>query len=147
MGENRQDPWVCIGYFNDISHHREKVGGRKDQYKLDGFNSLMEDLSLEDIGFKEQMFTWTNNRRGGERIRERLDRFLANQTWCAKFPSAQCIHELIIGSDHASISLHLSHTERRGRRQFRFEDMWFEKEECHDIIRSAWQVGGSVEGR
>lgn len=53
-------------------------------------------------------------------------------------------HTLILGSDHAPISLHLSYTERRGCRQFRFEDMWFEKDECHDIIRSAWQVGGSV---
>lgn len=87
MGENILDPWACIGDFNDISHHREK-GGRKDQHKIDGFNRMMEDLYLEDIGFKGQMFTWTNNRRGGERIKERLDRVLANQAWCARFPSA-----------------------------------------------------------
>lgn len=69
---------------------------------------------------------------------------MANQAWCVKFPSAQCTHELILGSDHAPISLHLSFVERRGRRQFRFEEMWFEKAKCHDIIRSTWHFGGSV---
>lgn len=104
------------------------MGGRKDQHKIDGFINLMEKLLLEDIRFKGQMFTWTNNRRGGDRIMERLDRVLANQSWCAKFPSTQCIHELIIGSDHAPISLHLAHTEGKGRKRFQFENMWLEKE-------------------
>lgn len=86
----------------------------------------MEDLGLEDIGYNGDMFTWTNNKRGGDRIRERLDRVLANAAWCASFPSAQCFHELIIGSDHAPIQLSLKHEDVRVRKPFRFENMWLE---------------------
>lgn len=28
IGRNRTSPWICLGDFNDISHHREKIGGR-----------------------------------------------------------------------------------------------------------------------
>lgn len=122
-----------------LSPSGEGRGARKDQQKIDAFNSLIEDIGLGDLGFKGQMFTWSNNRRGGERIRERLDRVLVNQQWSTLFPSANCTHELFIGSDHAPICLHLTHKERRGGKQFRFEDMWLEKDKCHDIIRQAWQ--------
>lgn len=57
-------PWLCLGDFNDIANHGEKLGGRrKYQRKIDEFNDLLADLHLEDIGFKGQTFTWSNNRR------------------------------------------------------------------------------------
>lgn len=100
---NRRDQWICVGDFNEISHHDEKIGGRrKDQRMLDAFNSLMGDLQVDDLGFQGQRWTWTNNRSGAERICERLDRILANRSWCNQFPKAQCLNELAIGSDHSS---------------------------------------------
>lgn len=77
--------------FNDICQHWGKVEGRrKDQRKIDGVMSLIEDLGLGDIGFKGQMHMWSNNRGRDDQNVERLDRVLANDTWCSSFYKAQC---------------------------------------------------------
>lgn len=45
IGRNQRASWTCEGDFNDISNHREKVGGRrKEQSKIGRFNSLIEDI-------------------------------------------------------------------------------------------------------
>lgn len=99
---------------------------------------------MGDIGFKGQMFAWSNNRSGSERIVERLDRVLANGEWCNRFPRAQCIHGLAVGSDHIPIHLHLDLSDYKGRKHFKFEDMWFDKTECLDVIKKAWTRGGRL---
>lgn len=66
MGTNRTDPWMCIGDFNDITNHSEKVGGRrKDQTKINRFRAFMEDLGHKGH-MHRHMHTWSNNRRGEE---------------------------------------------------------------------------------
>lgn len=82
---------------------------------------------------------------GADRIAERLDRAMTNAEWNRLFPRSQCIHRLAIGSDHVPISVRLEHHERRGERAFKFEDMWLQKPECLDIIKSAWDRGGRLE--
>lgn len=49
------------------------------------FNAMIDDIQMEDIGYKGQMHTWSNNRRGVERILERLDRVLGNRLWCSNY--------------------------------------------------------------
>lgn len=145
LGVNRREPWICVGDFNEIASHSKKVGGRrKDQFKIDCFTSLNEDIHMEDMGFKGQMHTWSNNRRGNDRIMERLDRVLANLSWCLKFSKAQCVNGLAIGSDHSPVELILNFCDSKGRRRFRFEQMWLERRECFDIIKGAWESTGSV---
>lgn len=116
IGTNRRQTWICMGYFNDISNHCEKIGGsRKNQRKMEALLSMQEDLHLRDMGFKRQMHTWTNNRGGVDYIVERLDRMLANEAWSTTLPRAQCLNDLIIGSDHAPITLVLDHVESKGK--------------------------------
>lgn len=121
---NRREAWICVGDFADITHHKEKMGGRrKAQCKIDGFNDLISDLQVEDIGIKGQLYTWSNNRGGSDRVKERLDRVLGNRKWCSKFYKCQRINELTIGSDHSLIVLVLHHTNQKGMRQFQFEEI------------------------
>lgn len=69
IGRNHRLPWICVGAFNDISHHGEKIGGgRKEHSKIDRFNTMIEDIQMEDHGFKGQMQTWTNNKRENDRV-------------------------------------------------------------------------------
>lgn len=89
---------------------------------------------MEELGCKRSMYTWLNNRKGLMRIMEQLDRLLGNKQWSQKFPKAQCINELVIGSDHSPLTIELEHADIRGRKRFRFEEMWLEHEECGTVI-------------
>lgn len=103
-------------------------------------------MSAFNFSFHKLRIEWSNNRRGPDRIFERLDRVLANGAWCSIFPKTQCIHELAIGSDHTPIHLSLDLSDQRGRKSFKFEDMWFEKTECLEAIKKAWTRGGRIKG-
>lgn len=46
---------MCLGDFNDISHHHEKEGGRrKVQILIDSFNLMIKDIRMEDLGANGQ---------------------------------------------------------------------------------------------
>lgn len=45
-----------------------------------------------------------------------------------------------------TIVLTLEHTDLNGRKRFRFEEMWLEKEKCYELIRSACRGGESILG-
>lgn len=63
---------------------------------------MIHDIGMEDLGAKGQCFTWCNNRKWEDRINERLDRVLSNREWATQFPNAQCMNEVVIGSDQIS---------------------------------------------
>lgn len=89
IGINQNEAWICVGDFNDISHHKEKIGGRrKDQHKIDVSNALIEDIKMEDLRYKGHMNTWSNNKRYVDRIMKRLNRGLGNHRWCHNFMKA-----------------------------------------------------------
>ena len=59
------------------------------------------------MGYKGPKFTWSNCREGGEFIKERLDRVVANKDWCALFEKAEVLVGTALCSDHAPIFLFL----------------------------------------
>ncbi|KAK6137281.1 hypothetical protein DH2020_028973 [Rehmannia glutinosa] len=79
---NTRRPWLCLGDFNEILYHHEKIGGRaKDDYKIMAFREVMALCELDDLGFDGFKFTWTNGQANEANIQERLDRALANIHW------------------------------------------------------------------
>ena len=67
---------------------------------MDAFRDALVDCELEDLGYMGEMFTW---KRG--RIRERLDRAVANGAWTLMHPNAVVVHFDYIRSDHRPIIL------------------------------------------
>lgn len=84
-------------------------------------------------------------------VRERLDRFLANEGWYNLFPNAAIIHLARYRSDHAPLLLKSDYV--RGRqnddRLFKFESYWLSKDECRDVVAASWHehVSGSMSAR
>ncbi|KAK6147765.1 hypothetical protein DH2020_018677 [Rehmannia glutinosa] len=53
-------PWLCLGDFNEILYHSEKIGGRrKDDKKLLALRNASE-CNLDDLGYDGYQFTWTS---------------------------------------------------------------------------------------
>ncbi|XP_071677062.1 uncharacterized protein [Lolium perenne] len=94
------------------------------------------DCSLEDIGCMGDPFTW---KRG--RIRERLDRAVADGNWLMLNPGAKLQHLGFIKSDHRPILLDTEYQvipppPRSGPR--RLKAAWLKENEFRQEVRKAW---------
>ena len=55
-------PWVVFGYFNEIIHFDEKLGGvDRDARQMEAFRECLSRYELIDLGFIGQKFTWCND--------------------------------------------------------------------------------------
>jgi hypothetical protein len=135
-------PWVIIGDLNEILYSHEKEGGNpRPQNYMQAFRDVLTDCSLDDIGFIGDPFTW---RRG--RIRERLDRALANRAWIDMNPGAVLKHLDYMKSDHRPILLDTEYqdpsiNQRPGRK---FEARWLREESFEEVVKQAWQNAGTT---
>ncbi|KAI0530781.1 hypothetical protein KFK09_000329 [Dendrobium nobile] len=77
---NRKIPFIVGGDFNCILSQEDKRGGRKFIFSQ-GPKEMADFLNVNDlheVGFFGPRFTWCNNKSGGDRILERLDKCLFN---------------------------------------------------------------------
>ena len=100
---------------------------------------MIENYRLNDFRFKGQIFTWINKRERGV-IKERIDKGLANMEWLEKFPRTQVINLPIVGSDHGPVLVDADYSDMKSPRQFKFEIIWMDKEECGQIIKEGWET-------
>jgi hypothetical protein len=94
------------------------------------------DCELADIGFSGDVFTWQRGR-----IRERLDRGVANVQWNILFPEAQLTNGEMVKSDHQPLIVDTDsssgqYVHREGPR--RFEAIWLKEETVEEIVHAAW---------
>ncbi|PNX83800.1 retrotransposon-related protein [Trifolium pratense] len=105
--------------------------------------STLTSSDLQDLGYKGDIFTWTNKREGLHLIKARLDKFLANSGWITMFPHFTNFHLLEYKFDHVLILLyfnkHLTQTQRQTRpRPTRYEQVWTRDDLHFQIVRNAW---------
>ena len=60
------NPWMVLGYFNEILHSSEVRGG------------LFNHCNLQDLGAIGHKHTWFRSKHGGRNICKRLDRVIAD---------------------------------------------------------------------
>lgn len=90
---------------------------------MNDFRKTLDYYDLRDLGYFGFSFTWCNNREGGNKIFERLDRFLANSSWCEMFLLGSVRHDHATYSDHCPIILDNLGT-RTIRSSLNFSDLW-----------------------
>ncbi|XP_057246803.1 uncharacterized protein LOC130589540 [Beta vulgaris subsp. vulgaris] len=145
-------PMVFFGDFNEILHGSEKDGGvARREILMDAFRETIEGCDLRDLGFRGSTFTWQRGNDPDTLIRERLDRFLASEDWCALFPYSWVRNFPIYKSDHAPIllSADVAPPRRSRKKLFYFEALWLSKPKCQEVVRQAWEseAGTGIEGR
>jgi hypothetical protein len=99
---------------------------------MQAFRDALTDCDLEDIGFMGEKFTW---KRG--RIRERLDRTVANGAWSVMHPGAKLQYLGYIRSDHRPILLDTEYQQPQqhssnGPRHF--EAKWLREEGFRQVV-------------
>lgn len=96
-------PWMVGGDFNVVQAH-SKVLGRNPQSQtaINAFNLGLMECGLEDAGFINSSFTWTN----GTTMRH-LDRVVGNSQWASHFLVFKVFHLNRTASDHSPLLIAL----------------------------------------
>lgn len=87
-----------------------------------------------DTGFIGDIFTWCNNRKGAQRIWQRLDRVLCNLQAHNIFPCLSIHHLDRSSSDHTPLWINFTDLQQTGKRPFIFQRMWLD----HLSFREMW---------
>jgi hypothetical protein len=139
FGGSFEAPWLCIGDFNSILSQSEKQGGRPVASTSHcPFKNFIENFGMVDLGFAGNPFTWSNNRKGLENIKERLDRGLASPSWVHLHHEFSLIRLPAIIFDHNPILLNTNSSSCFLPRPFRFEEFWTKDPSCGQVIEEAW---------
>ncbi|XP_071685195.1 uncharacterized protein [Lolium perenne] len=129
-------PWVIIGDFNEILYLHEKKGGNpRSQRSMQAFRDALADCGLEDLGCLGDTFTWRQGR-----IRERLDRSVANEAWAQMHPGATLKNLEFMRSYHRPILLDMEAQlapNYDNRDPKRFEAKWFHEQKFREVVQRA----------
>lgn len=92
---------------------------------MEAFYLALDFCYLQDLGFEGNCFIWCNGRKGGQRISERIDRFVANKEWKILKPKWLVSHRSAAYSDHTPILLSTEAELKKKckKKLFRFEEM------------------------
>ncbi|XP_020970175.1 uncharacterized protein LOC110268393 [Arachis ipaensis] len=136
---NKGEPQLFIGDFNDILSQEEKIGLHpKPQSQVREFRKFVDMNYLMDLDIKGGRFTWFGNPRNGFITRERIDRALVNWEWRVLYQQASLKALPAISSDHCPLVLDINQVQKIDK-SFKFEAFWTDHEECEDIVRKGWE--------
>ncbi|XP_020673576.1 uncharacterized protein LOC110093128 [Dendrobium catenatum] len=139
-------PMVLGGDFNCILSKDDKREGKRFLFSL-GPKEMKSFLAVNDfheVGFVGSKFTWCNNKKGGDRILERLDRCFLNSV-ALNSPHRLLVRHLArISSDHCPVVLNLM-VQNSAKKFLRFEEVWASNKASMAVIKGTWrkEVDGS----
>ncbi|KAK9677866.1 hypothetical protein RND81_11G172600 [Saponaria officinalis] len=142
------DPWACMGDFNEVLFVTKMRGGIRSQRQMSDFHEAIDDCGLRDLPLVGYEYTYDNGQAEAANRQSRIDRAFGSEGWHERFPRAKLINLEREWSDHHPIKLLLEGGGGymlRKERLFRFEQIWVEEEGCEDVVRSTWGRGGLKE--
>ncbi|XP_074372587.1 uncharacterized protein LOC141713189 [Apium graveolens] len=135
--ERRQASWDFIRHLASVD---KKGNHDHPNYLREGFRKAVEDSFLTEVDLKGGSFTWEKSKGTTRWVRERLDRYFANENWWNKFPLCTLTIFHTILSDHDPIKLQLMNTSIHKKQfRFRFENMWLKEPNFHSEVSNLWQ--------
>ncbi|KAI0502711.1 hypothetical protein KFK09_017668 [Dendrobium nobile] len=138
---NRDIPSIVGGDFNCILAQEDKKGGKRFKINEGSLDMLkfMHENDYHEVGFVGPRYTWCNNKSGGGRIFERLDRCILNSLAINKIQITLVRHLAKVASDHCPIVFKMFETLCKGRSGMKFEDTWLSFKTAEHIVSSRWK--------
>ncbi|KAI0499489.1 hypothetical protein KFK09_017693 [Dendrobium nobile] len=132
-------PMVVAGDFNCLTSREDKKGGKKFQYTQGSkeMEAFFTNNDYHDVRFIGPQFTWCNNKVGGARILERLDRCFLN-SYALNLSSQLVVKHLVrVAFDHCSIILNILNLKSPRVKNIKFEDVWVSYLAALTVVRKA----------
>ncbi|KAI0499520.1 hypothetical protein KFK09_017724 [Dendrobium nobile] len=138
---NSDIPSIVGGEFNCILSQEDKKGGRRFKTNQGSLDMLkfMNENDYHEVSFVGPRYTWCNNKSGGGRILERLDRCMLNTLALNKIQITVVKHLARVSSDHCPIVLKMFEMHCKGRSGIKFEDTWLSFKTVEYIVSSRWK--------
>jgi hypothetical protein len=95
-------------------------------------------MRLIEISPLNRKFTWANNQRN--LIMAKLDRVFVSTEWERAFPLVKVLSLPNNISDHTPLLVDSGENCAFGRKKFRFEKWWLEREDFTSIVEKAWAL-------
>jgi len=102
------------------------------------FNNWISKWVLIELSAANKKFAWTNNQ--DNRILAKIDRIFVSTTWEAAFPLSAVKALDRIPSDRNPLVLNAGENCCFGKKRFRFEKWWLEKESFREVVEKAWKT-------
>ncbi|XP_009609222.1 uncharacterized protein [Nicotiana tomentosiformis] len=106
--------------------------------KVQDFADCMTSLSLNELSWTGEYYTWSNKQYGADRVCSRLDRELGNFEWIMQWGHVTTDYGLPFISDHNPMILTLHSTPKYEKVPFRFFNVWVEHDSFIDIVERIW---------
>ncbi|XP_047256075.1 uncharacterized protein LOC124888831 [Capsicum annuum] len=106
LAQSHNEDWLIGGDFNEVLSSNEKLGGNYPSPKrILEFRQCLDNCSMIDLGYKGCKYTKTNKRHRNRQclILERLDRYVANDSWIKRYPESTMTHLPRTKSDHCPL--------------------------------------------
>ncbi|KAK6131702.1 hypothetical protein DH2020_034499 [Rehmannia glutinosa] len=138
------EPWICIGDFNEVLQQHEFSGTRpRPPWQISLFRDAIEHCDLSDMGFFGPRYTWNRLSIHPFTQRGRLDRSLCNPPFRAIFPRQKVTVIPSFTSDHCLLSVHINPQNslpsyRPKKRPIRFESYWIRSQDCKQVVHDSW---------
>jgi hypothetical protein len=70
---------------------------------MENFQNTLEVCGLSDLGYRSPKYTWNNGRERANFTKDRLDKVVANQDWCALHHEVEVLVGVTICSNHSPL--------------------------------------------
>jgi hypothetical protein len=131
-------PVLFGGDFNLVRFIDDKSNRIINHRWADSFNEWIESNALIEINPTNKKFTWTNNQEIP--ILAKIDRIFVSTSWEAAFPLASVKALDRPPSDHNPLVLNSGDNVCFGKKRFRFEKWWLEKDSFRHMVEKAWNT-------
>lgn len=137
------------GDFNTIVRIDERTGGRGGLSPDSlAFGEWINELSLIDMRFRGNQYTWRRGKSSQPFVAKRLDRVFCCAQTRLQWQEARVTHLPFLASDHTPLYVQLAPNVEmnKGRRPFRFEAAWMEHMGFKELLDASWnrQVNTAV---
>ena len=126
--------WIVCGDFNEVRSAEERKGSVFDPLGASNFNSFISAAGLTDLMIGGRKFMWMNF--NGTKL-SKLDRFLVNDFFVDKWPSANLIALPRLFSDHCPWLMDTGIRDY-GPVPFKMFNSWLSDTDFGQLVRTRW---------
>ncbi|KAI0488429.1 hypothetical protein KFK09_028260 [Dendrobium nobile] len=137
---SKEIPMIIGGDFNCILSSEDKRGGRRFNISLGTkeMKIFLANNDFHEVNFVGPKFTWCNNKKGVDRILERLDRCFIN-TAAISSKNRFFVRNLArVASDHCPILLNFT-VQQASKKIMRYEDVWASNKASMAVVEKVWR--------